>query len=85
MNETKIMSNKDRRYNELHTGMTLRKKLINMSVDNDDTKIVVVHNEVITGIGTANNLLHNSSLSFMKLLKLDIKDTLKGVSLYLTV
>lgn len=85
MNENKIMSNKERRYKEVHQDKSLRRNLVKLAHDEIDLKVIVIHNDNVMGIGTADFLLNHSSLRFKNLLNMDVKDTLKGVSLYLTV
>jgi len=75
---TLFQKKQDKLFNE----NTLRNKL--RKIDNN-MRVIIIHNNIIVGIGTPDDLLKRSSNNFMKLLYKPILSEYGGANLYLEV
>lgn len=78
-----IQSNERKRHDNRIIDMSLRKWL-NDEI-NSNKSIAVYYRRKLIAIGKATDLLQKSSGDFLELLKLDIKEVVRGNTLYLVI
>ena len=75
----KTQASKNREYIKKHVDKTLRGLL---SKEDITKKCCVLYNDRIVGINYPNELICNSSNAFQTLLNKDVKDVIRGVTIY---
>ena len=79
------MTIRDKKKDYLENNNSLRSKLKQYMTENPEQKICIFYKDKNVGIGRAYDLLNLSSMAFKRLLNLDIKEIIKGKSVYIII